>query len=141
MENYGEIKKLIIDSLKNMESQYYHLERAPSKKELKESEKVRCVIRERNFCYELYHQIRCANKTKQVLDNNLQISVEIDKRGYKLIENNKIPDFIIHEPGTMDNNCLVIEVKGVIDKAGIAKDFNTLLLFLDSCKYKKGIFA
>ena len=57
------------------------------------------IVRERVFCYELYHRIRC-------LQNNgrlpcIHIHGEIDKSGHALFEreDQKNPDFIFHVPG------------------------------------------
>ena len=69
--------------------------------------------RERVYCYELYHQLKCH------WDSSFGFSIcgEIDKRGHayvrgKYLDNIK-PDFLIHQPGKMDStsNLLVIEVK------------------------------
>ncbi len=83
--------------------------------------------------------MRCYYKEHHILDNNIVLSAEISKNGHELIKNNKIPDFIIHEPGSMGTNLVIIEVKAKIDEKGIAKDFNTLSLFLSDCSYELGI--
>lgn len=138
-EKLERIEYLIKYALDNVAQKYYTLETASFKRKTHKDE-IKIMIRERFFCYELYHQMRCDNQDYQLLDTNLVLSAEISKNGHDVIENKKIPDFIIHEPGNMDNNLIVIEVKGNMDRKGIAKDFNTLSLFLNDCKYKKGIF-
>lgn len=129
-------RDLIIKALNSIDSSFYKIEIATS---YYESQAVEKLVRERYFCYELYHQMRCLDKEMKYSHNNTIISPEIDKRGYKLIENNKVPDIIIHEPGTMHNNILIAEVKGVLDTKGIAKDINTLSVFLNDCNYKYAI--
>ena len=68
------------------------------------------IIRERVFCYELYHQLR------QILpkDDPITLHAEIDKRGHIDFgpDDRRNPDFIFHTPGTHKGNTLVIEVKG-----------------------------
>lgn len=100
------------------------------------------IVRERMFCYEFYHQMRCLEINR---DNKI-LHGEIDKRGHPdfLQEDRRNPDFVIHKPGSFDQNFLVIEVKGMISKSnkrGVLKDFNTLLTFTGDYKYKMGIFV
>ena len=69
--------------------------------------------RERVYCYELYHQLRCQ------WDPNFEFSLcgEIDKRGHAYVHGKHLdmitPDLLIHQPGDMNatSNLLVIEVK------------------------------
>lgn len=81
-------------------------------------------VRERVFCYELYHQLRLLSSTYK-----FDIHGELDKRGfYKKL--NSIPDFLFHKQGTHENHC-VMEVKGRKNCEGIIKDFQTLTSFLN----------
>lgn len=130
-------RDLIEEALKNVDSRFYKINAAVS---YHESQAVEKIVRERYFCYELYHQMRCLDDKIKYFHDDIIISPEIDKKGYKLIKNNRIPDIIIHEPGVMDNNILVAEVKGTLDISGIAKDINTLSIFLNDCYYKYAIF-
>lgn len=130
-------RDLIVEALKNVDSSFYEIDAADS---YYESQAIKKFVRERYFCYELYHQMRCLNDKIKYSYDNIIISPEIDKKGHKLIKNNKIPDIIIHEPGVMNNNILVAEVKGTLDISGIAKDINTLAVFLNDCYYKYAIF-
>ncbi|MCC7203048.1 MAG: hypothetical protein IT393_10375 [Nitrospirae bacterium] len=50
------------------------------------------------------------------------------------------PDFIVHVPGQMDYNELVLEVKPInARKPGIAKDLQTLTAFRQKAGYKRAI--
>lgn len=97
------------------------------------------ILRERAYCYELYHQLR------QVLPEDFQYILhgEIDKRGQRYIKqcfNGKCPnpDFVIHEPGTM-NNLAVIEVKASFETVNISNDLRKLRRFIARVAYQHGI--
>ena len=99
------------------------------------------IVRERVFCYELYHQLRKLRNSKTTkLD--LELNGEIDKRSHIDFDkkDRKNPDFVFHNPGTHERNTLVIEVKGKLHKRGIEKDFNTISTFIEKYEYKAGIF-
>jgi hypothetical protein len=96
------------------------------------------IFRERIYCYELYHQIRCLfekNGFPYVLDG------EVDKAAHPIIKGAKKPDFIVHKPGTMKHNLAVIEVKSVnAEKRDLKKDISTLDDFIsDKAGYYRGI--
>lgn len=96
------------------------------------------IYRERVYCYELYHQLRC------MLGNGFpyKLSGEVDKSGHPIIRNAKKPDFIVHRPGDMEHNLVVIEVKPVTVKDRLdelRKDINTLKWFLNKAKYYRAI--
>ena len=89
------------------------------------------IYRERVYCYELYHQLRC------MLDDCFpyKLSGEVDKNGHPIIRNAKKPDFIIHKPGDMEYNLVVIEVKPVTVKDRLnelKEDLETLKWFLNN---------
>ena len=97
------------------------------------------IVRERMFCYELYHQIRIRMEN----NDNLLFCGEIDKRGHPDFErrDRKNPDFVFHIPETHEGNTIVIEVKGTLDSIqGIVKDFNTLNRFTSKYRYPLGLF-
>jgi hypothetical protein len=98
------------------------------------------IVRERVFCYELYHQIR----TLMTDDFSISLNGEIDKRGHVDFEkeHRKNPDFVFHTPGTHIGNTIVIEVKGRLDypDSEILGDFETLLTFVSRYWYESGIF-
>ena len=99
------------------------------------------VFRERVYCYELYHQLR------NVLGDNFPYKLygEVDKVGHPTIQyflGAKKPDFVIHVPGDMTHNLVVIAVKSVMVKDKLyklKKDLRTLQGFLDKAKYYRGI--
>lgn len=99
------------------------------------------VYRERVYCYELYHQLRCIwpSNTFYVLNG------EVDKGGHPLLKNtgaaNTIPDFLIHTPGNNDLNHTIIEVK--IGDTGFRKckaDLEKIEKFYEQgVRYDRGI--
>jgi hypothetical protein len=99
------------------------------------------IVRERVFCYELYHRIR-----QQLGEVPILIHGEIDKRGHQRFEreDQRNPDFVFHIPGKMEENTVVVEVKGNLDTSNyrqkVAKDFVTLINFINKYHYKIGIF-
>lgn len=86
---------------------------------------------ERNYCYELYHQMRSAWPA----GSEFSLNGEIDKRWHPVIRQlgdaQVIPDLLVHTPGSMDGNHAIIEVKRAgTDLAGIRKDLTTLTRFM-----------
>ena len=96
------------------------------------------IVRERVFCYELYHQIR-----KRMTGLDLTINGEIDKRGHPdfVPGGSKNPDFVFHKPGSNEDNTLVIEVKGKLKSDAIENDFNKIITFIEEYNYKAGVFV
>lgn len=121
-----EILKNIKKAINNVEESFYNIISANSNK----------GVRERVFCYELYHQLRMLSSTYK-----FDIHAELDKRGFYEIDNT--PDFLFHKQGTHKNHC-VMEVKGRKNCEGIIKDFQTLTSFLNGKgelkPYKLAIF-
>lgn len=109
-------------------------------------------LRERVFCYELYHQMRKIQDPDTAKDNikmrypifsKIDIYAEPDKRGWADLtaEEKKNPDFIFHEKESR-NNLVVMEVKCDIN-GDFVKDFNTLRSYVGEkghLKYKCGVF-
>jgi len=61
---------------------------------------------------------------------------EVDKQGHPVIPGEKKPDFIVHVPGKMDKNLVVIEVKPVtVDSDGLRDDLEKLKWLLDKGRY------
>jgi len=83
--------------IKNIDAHYFQLPIAGNEEP---------IYRERVYCYELYHQLRC------MLGNGFpyKLNGEVDKNGHPIIRNAKKPDFIIHKPGDMEYNLVVIEI-------------------------------
>lgn len=79
-------------------------------------------IRERVFCYEIYHQLRI-----QLTDGfPYTLGGEVDKNGHPIIYNHCRgikPDFLVHNPGNMgpEDNLAIMEVKP-IQLAGLSGD-------------------
>lgn len=96
------------------------------------------IVRERVFCYELYHQLR----NRMTTNHKLTLNGEIDKRGHIDFnhEDQKNPDFVFHIPGTHEGNTLIIEVKGKLNSIDIKKDFDTVSTFIEKYNYQAGIF-
>ena len=68
--------------------------------------------RERVYSYELYHQLRLAWPNW-----DYSLGGEVDKRKHPIIHgqdlDNAKPDLLIHVPGTMDRNLVVVEIKAL----------------------------
>lgn len=99
------------------------------------------IYRERVYCYELYHQLR----SLWPQHTEYSLSGEVDKNGHELIRGDELdrkkPDFLVHEPGIMEHNYLIIEVKpSNADRKGIEKDLKTLTAFRTKGGYSKAIF-
>lgn len=101
------------------------------------------VFRERVYCYELYHQLRNALGD----DFPYKLDGEIDKRGHRVIQGKwaqKNPDFVVHQPGNMDRNLAIIEVKtlqGARNAGALEKDLETLQGFLDKVQYHRALMV
>ncbi len=69
--------------------------------------------RERVYAYELYHQLRA----HWPQDWPYSLAGEIDKAGHPVVRGGYLdrakPDLLVHVPGTMDRNLLVIEIKAL----------------------------
>lgn len=94
-------------------------------------------FRERVYCYELYHQVRC------ILDDSFPYILhgELDKSGNPMFDRNYIPDFLVHNPGNNSYNLAVMEVKtaAVFSKfSRFRKDVEKILKFLQN-SYFAGI--
>lgn len=121
--------QLIRDALENVGDEYY---------KLTTTYRTLGVVRERIFCYELYHQMRLIQSTRGLTD--IQIHGEIDKSGHVGFDRNarKNPDFVFHIPGMMQGNAIVVEVKGKIEgnyQEGVYKDIVTLSKFTNNKHY------
>lgn len=98
------------------------------------------AYRERVYCYELYHQMRCLWPGGPYTLNG-----EVDKSGHrKLREVNADrckPDLLVHVPGNMEGNFAVIEVKSCnASTRGLRKDLETLKLFSRDVGYQRSVY-
>ena len=117
-EDFNYFQQCLINATSKIDNQYFKLSVAGAEK---------TIFRERVYCYELYHQLRCVlgDKFAYKLDG------EVDKIAHPIIKNRKKPDFIVHVPGSMDKNLAVIEVKSVdTSKEEIKSDLEKLKDFL-----------
>lgn len=124
------LTEILIQATRKVEGNYFSLPRYGDDD----------VLRERHYCYELYHQMRLLWPK----GCRYYLSGEIDKRAHvhikDLIQIDTIPDFLIHVPGVMDNDT-IIEVKTKhLTRQGIRKDLRTLSLFIQGASYKRAIF-
>jgi hypothetical protein len=93
------------------------------------------IYRERVYCYELYHQLRC------VLPGDFPyvLAGETDKSGHPIIHKAigpYKPDLIVHQPGNMAANLAVVEVKPMnTATAQFKEDLDHLTLFLSEADY------
>jgi hypothetical protein len=91
-------------------------------------DKVEAIYRERVYCYELYHQLRGLLDGEERFAH-YALSGEVDKQGHAIIRQSA-PDFVFHNPGSMEN-LVVMEVKPVnASPRGIQKDIDTLTYFV-----------
>ena len=122
---------LIEQALNQVSQDYYRLRTTYS---------TEGIVRERVFCYELYHQMRKIQDSGESCQYH--IHGEIDKRAHELFarEDQKNPDFVFHCPGSMGENALVVEVKGKLTVAEAIKDFDTLKIFCAKYGYQKGLW-
>jgi hypothetical protein len=89
------------------------------------------ALRERVYCYELYHQLRCICPA-------LSISAEPDKRGNSAFPagiKRPNPDLIFHVPGSNDDNLAVVEVENDPTPKHLAKDFGNFRLMKEHLGY------
>lgn len=97
------------------------------------------VFRERIYCYELYHQLRCClGRWGYVLHG------ELDKGGHQEVTSalskeleieysRCAPDFLVHKPGTHHSNLAVIEVKtSVAEPLDIYLDLVKIIAFMSN---------
>jgi hypothetical protein len=99
------------------------------------------IYRERVYCYELYHQLRCHWPS----DTPFYLNGELDKAAHPILRHLGAdyakPDLLIHQPGYMAGNHTIIEVKSSNAQAdGIVKDLKTLCLFRTKVNYQRAIY-
>ena len=97
--------------------------------------------RERVYCYELYHQMRM----RWPNTSPFYLNGEVDKAAHPILKTLGVgkvkPDLLVHQPGYMQGNHAIIEVKSQrANSRGIKKDLETLSLFVEQVKYKRAIY-
>jgi hypothetical protein len=99
------------------------------------------IYRERVYCYELYHQMRlCWPKD----GCPFVLNGEVDKRGHPILSGRgfrDIPDFLVHNPGDMNGNHAIIEVKPPFARDHqIEVDLQKLTRFVKDAGYERAIY-
>lgn len=99
------------------------------------------IYRERVYCYELYHQLRCLWPAT----SEFYLSGELDKAAHPILRelgaDYAKPDLLVHCPGYMSGNYAIIEIKpSNAIREGIKDDSNKLPLFLNKVGYKRAIY-
>lgn len=127
MENFPDILR---EATANIEAEYFQLPVA---------EVDGPVYRERVYCYELYHQLR----ERWPDGRPYSLSGEVDKQGHPQFRGNNLdgtkPDLLVHKPGDMNENAVIIEVKPINGRTeGIEKDLKTLTAFRSTANYQAG---
>jgi hypothetical protein len=98
--------------------------------------------RERVYAYELYHCLRCVWP-----DWSYSLGGEVDKRHHPVVRgaglDNVKPDLLVHIPGIMDQNLVVVEIKAAsphpaADERAIETDLKKLAAFCGSARYEAG---
>jgi hypothetical protein len=113
--------KLLIDAMRQVPKDYLE------QPFLDKTGGVNFAYLERVYAYELYHQLRL------VIGNDKRMAVygePVKSSNALYYSSEKIPDLIIHEPGT-SNNIAVIEIKSAwnLKKSGLIKDVKTATEF------------
>jgi len=96
--------------------------------------------RERLYCYELYHQLRCA-----LGEFPFNLGGEIDKGGHPHFVDGPFPrskpDLLVHVPGSMNRNLAIVEVKrATVRREAIRGDLLKLRWYCDHAAYSGGVF-
>lgn len=99
------------------------------------------IYRERVYCYELYHRLR------SIWPDNYPYSLggEVDKAGHPLFRDEPLknlkPDILVHQPGDMTGNLVVLEVKPIeANREGIEKDLISITAFISRAHYHQGMY-
>jgi hypothetical protein len=100
--------------------------------------------RERVYAYELYHQLRSVWP-----DWQYSLGGEIDKRGHPVVRGGDLdlakPDLLVHVPGKMDDNLVVVEIKAAgphppaNERTAIETDLKKLVAFCARAEYRLGL--
>jgi hypothetical protein len=129
--HWKQFKHALFAGIKNIGHRYFQIERYDDEP----------AWRERVYCYELYHQLRC-----QLGDAfPYTLHGEIDKQGQRFIRQSlgeaPNPDFVVHVPSRM-RNLAVIEVKSAagLNADSAKRDLRKLQVFTEQVQYRHGLF-
>ncbi len=97
------------------------------------------VYRERVYCYELYHQLRCRWDGFP-----FSLGGEVDKAGHPHFQNGPYakakPDLLVHVPGQMGQNLATLEVKpATVRDEDLRSDLRKLSWFCQHAQYFRGV--
>lgn len=125
-------RSLLIQATSNIGTLYFQLPIAT---------RERPIYRERVYCYELYHQLRVLWPSFSWYT----LGGEVDKTGHPLFRDGPLcnvkPDILVHQPGDMSGNLVVLEVKPIrATTKGIEKDLITITEFVHLAEYKWGMY-
>lgn len=109
---------------------------------------------ERVYCYELYHFLRVAMFHRQLNDTHPHLflhseivkvvlnQTDAENIGIYPLNNQRSPDFILHEPHTVDNQIAAIEVKTTqnVGYAACLDDLEKLSELKRSYHFQVGVF-
>lgn len=126
-DDFNHFMKCLIEAGTKIDSHYFKLSVAGAENP---------IFRERVYCYELYHQLRCT------LGDGFpyKLDGEVDKAGHPSLQGEKKPDFIVHVPGEMEQNLAVIEVKSTETLSEeVRKDIGKLKEFIKKAAYYRGV--
>ena len=100
-------------------------------------------VQERVLCYELYHQLRLLEEGGEFDWHPASIQGELNKQAQHLFrEEQAIPDFLVHQPGSHDHNLAVVEVKRASAPWNkIDGDVRKLARFADQLHYEERILV
>ena len=132
-QDFQQFLKFLMKAMQNIDSHYFQLRFA-------DNDKLKLKYRERVYCYELYHQLRLLLGD----DFPYKLDGELDKKSHRIILGEEKPDFVIHVPGEMEQNMVVIEVKTLVAVKGdmnkLRNDFGKLKRFIsEEAKYYRAI--
>lgn len=127
-QDYARFRGILEAAARRIGPQYFSLPVAGQAKE---------IVRERNFCAELHHQLRTLFEAEEF---DLLLGAEIDKSGHPIIDMDVIPDLIVHDAGNMDRNLCIIEVKPISGATkGFHKDIRALRRFAADFAYHASV--
>lgn len=123
---------LLIDATSRIEGLYYALPVAGQHTP---------IYRERVYAYELYHQLR--SRWPDPAGWPFVSNGEVDKRSHQIMRGdevtNRIPDLLVHRPGSMEGNLVILEIKAINAATdAIADDLRKLAAFCN-LGYRLGV--
>jgi len=130
-QDFKQFLECLLKATQKIDTHYFQLHFAGSNDKL--------IYRERVYCYELYHQLRLLLHD----DFPYKLDGELDKKSHEIISGEEKPDFVIHVPGEMEQNLVVVEVKTLVAAKGdinkLRSDFGKLGRFISEAKYYRAI--